>query len=86
MWRMRLVSICVLLACAACPGADSSSAHHTTRADIDRWMTELSNWGRWGKDDQVGTVYLITAAKRKEAAALVKDGVAFTLALDTLLE
>jgi kynurenine formamidase len=49
-------------------------------------MTELSNWGRWGKDDQVGTVNLITAAKRKEAAALVKDGVAITLAHDTLLE
>ena len=23
-------------------------------------MTELSNWGRWGKDDQIGTLNLIT--------------------------
>ena len=38
-------------------------------------MTELSNWGRWGKEDQMGTVNLITPAKRKEAAALVKEGV-----------
>src|SRR5947207_7911938 len=53
-----------------------------TRADIDRWMTELSNWGRWGKDDQAGTINLITAAKRKQAAALVKDGVSVSMSLD----
>lgn len=42
-------------------------------------MMDLSNWGRWGKDDQIGTVHLITDAKRKEAAALVKDGVSVSL-------
>ena len=31
-------------------------------------MTELSNWGRWGKEDQMGAVNLITPAKRKQAA------------------
>src|SRR5262249_1234390 len=51
-----------------------------TKADVDRWMTELSNWGRWGKQDQVGTVNLITAAKRKQAAALVKEGISVSLA------
>jgi kynurenine formamidase len=53
-----------------------------TKEDIDRWMTELSNWGRWGKDDQAGTVNLITAAKRKQAAALVKEGIAISMSLD----
>jgi hypothetical protein len=24
-----------------------------TKAQVERWMTELSNWGRWGKDDQL---------------------------------
>jgi len=38
------------------------------KAVLDRWMQELSNWGRWGKDDQLGTVNLITPAKRKAAA------------------
>jgi len=51
-----------------------------TRADFDRFMTELSNWGRWGKDDQMGAVNLITPAKRKQAASLVKEGVSFSLA------
>ncbi|MEP6716900.1 MAG: cyclase family protein, partial [Terriglobia bacterium] len=53
-----------------------------TKDDIDRWMTELSNWGRWGKDDQAGTVNLITPAKRKQAAALVKEGISVSLSID----
>jgi kynurenine formamidase len=45
-------------------------------------MTELSNWGKWGKDDQAGTINLITPAKRKAAAALVRDGVSVSMSLD----
>jgi len=51
-----------------------------TQADFERMMTELSNWGRWGKDDQMGTVNLITAAKRKHAASLVREGTTVSLA------
>lgn len=54
-----------------------------TKADIDRLMAQLSNWGRWGKEDQLGALNLITPAKRKEAAALVKEGAAVSLARDT---
>lgn len=64
----------------------AASPHPTTKADVDRLMTELSNWGRWSKTDERGTYNLITAQKRKEAAALVKEGVAISLAHDTLLE
>jgi kynurenine formamidase len=53
-----------------------------TKDDVDKMMTELSNWGRWGKDDQAGTVNLITAAKIRQAAGLVKEGVSVSLALD----
>lgn len=53
---------------------------------FDRWMTELSNWGRRGKDDQVGTVNLITPGKRKQAMALVKEGVSFSMARDAETE
>lgn len=51
-----------------------------TRTDVDRWMKELSNWGRWGKDDQKGALNLITPATRKRAAALVRTGVTVSLA------
>jgi kynurenine formamidase len=53
-----------------------------TKDDIDRWMTELANWGKWGPDDHAGTVNLITPAKRKAAASLVKEGVSVSLSLD----
>lgn len=39
-------------------------------------MTETdhpSNWGRWGDDDQLGTLHLIDAAARKRAAAEVRS-------------
>ncbi len=52
------------------------------KAELDRWMQELSNWGRWGKNDQLGTVNLITPAKRKAAAALVKEGYTVSLSSD----
>jgi kynurenine formamidase len=54
-----------------------------TKADIEKMMAELSNWGRWGKQDQLGALNLITPAKRKQAAALVKEGVTVSLARET---
>jgi kynurenine formamidase len=54
-----------------------------TTADFDRWMKELSNWGRWGKADEIGTLNLITPATRIAAAKLVREGVAISLSRDT---
>ena len=63
--------------------AQGAGASHTvTKADFERWKTELSNWGRWGKDDQIGAVNLITPAKRRQAFALVKEGFSVSLAAD----
>ena len=53
-----------------------------TAEEYERWKTELSNWGRWGQDDQIGALNLITPAKRRQAAALVKEGVSVSLAGD----
>jgi kynurenine formamidase len=53
-----------------------------SQAEFDRWMTELSNWGRWGKDDELGAINLITPAKRKAAAQQVREGVPVSLAHD----
>jgi kynurenine formamidase len=64
-----------LLAWGAAP-----DSRKVSQSDVDRWMTELSNWGRWGKNDQIGTVHLITPEKRKEAAREVKDGISISLA------
>jgi kynurenine formamidase len=53
-----------------------------TPAEFERWQTELSNWGRWGKDDELGTLNLITQAKRKQALALAKEAFTVSLARD----
>jgi kynurenine formamidase len=81
---MRKVTV-IVLAVAALASAQSDP-HKMTKADVDRLMTELSNWGRWGKDDQLGTLNLITPAKRKQALALVKEGYPISLSRDELTE
>jgi kynurenine formamidase len=58
----------------------SGAGDAVTKEDVEKWMTELSNWGRWGKHDQQGTLNLITSAKRKQAISLVHDGVSVSLA------
>ena len=49
------------------------------QADIERLMEELSNWGRWGLNDQLGAANLITPAKRLEAISLVTEGITVSL-------
>ena len=46
------------------------------------WMSRLSNAGRWGAQDQLGTLNLITPAKRRTAAQGVRDGLSISLARD----
>ena len=48
--------------------------------ELDELVRQVSNWGRWGKDDERGALNLITAQKRQQAAALVKQGIAVSLA------
>src|SRR5262245_8338419 len=55
-------------------------------AEFDQLFHQIKNWGRWGKDDELGAANLITDAKRKEAAALVKSGIAVSLSHDYLTE
>ena len=55
-----------------------------TAAEVEEWYTTRRNWGRWGDDDQVGAVNLITARKRQAAAQLVRNG--RTVSLSRLFE
>ena len=42
--------------------------------EIERFHDSLSNWGRFGKNDQLGTLNLITDQKRVEASDLIRKG------------
>jgi len=41
-----------------------------TADEYDRWRTDYSNWGRWGDDDELGTLNFISDDVRRGAAAL----------------
>jgi kynurenine formamidase len=43
--------------------------------------SRVSNWGRWGPEDQVGTLNLIDEQARLRGVASVRDGSAFALGL-----
>jgi len=58
----------------------AASPPKLTKADVETMMTSLSNWGRWGREDELGALNLITPEKRKQAAGLVTDGVTVSLA------
>jgi kynurenine formamidase len=79
-WFARVAIL--MMTFTLCSVAVGSERPRTTKADVEQWMKDLSNWGRWGANDQMGTVNLITPAKRKEAAALVKVGLSVSLAHD----
>jgi kynurenine formamidase len=51
-----------------------------TKQEWEGWMKTRNNWGRWGKDDQLGAMNLVTEAKRKQAMALNKTGTVVSLA------
>ena len=84
--KLRLVLILVHVVLGLCPiGARAAEEVTSTstlrnRADFEVWMKELSNWGRWGPEDELGALNLVTPAKRKAAVALVRDGVSISCA------
>jgi kynurenine formamidase len=59
-----------------------SAREHFTKAQFDQIFKQISNWGRWAKDDQLGTLNLITPVRRREAAGLVREGICVSLARD----
>jgi hypothetical protein len=47
---------------------------------VNTWTTSLSNWGRWGKDDERGSLNIVTPEITKHAMRLARDGVVVSLA------
>ncbi len=58
----------------------------TSDADVIAYFQSLSNWGRWGADDERGALNLITPEKTARAVALAREGVTVSAArpLDTV--
>ena len=80
--RTLFVLVIMVLAGSQQLVSQTQPARVVSAAEYERWKKELSNWGRWGKNDEIGTLNLITPAKRRAAAALVKEGFSVSLASD----
>src|SRR6266853_5267809 len=87
--RILAIGLIVLGVAVSIPHAQSQNSARPTianEADYHRAMKELSNWGRWGNDDELGVANLITAAKRKQALASATEGLPVSLAHDVVQE
>jgi kynurenine formamidase len=51
-----------------------AGSHVPSDDEVLEFFESLSNWGRWGPDDEAGTLNYITDEKRRAAAALVREG------------
>ena len=79
--RAFAITTAVVVQIAFAPiGVRGQADRRATNEDVHRWFDELSNWGRWGKTDELGAFNLITPEKRKQAARLVSEGVSVSLA------
>ena len=81
-FNMSLVGAGALIALVACTADVDSQEPRTPRnlEEFDALFQEYNNWGRWGADDERGTMNLITEEKTREAAALVRRGITVSLA------
>ena len=71
--------LCAMPFSAICAELDAKTI---SRQQFDQWFNEISNWGRWGEDDELGTLNLITPETKIKAAGLVRHGVTVSLSLD----
>jgi kynurenine formamidase len=53
-----------------------------TEDEVLQYFDSLSNWGRWGSDDELGTLNLVSPVKRIAAAELVRVGITVSCAWD----
>ena len=53
-----------------------------TRQRMDAIFESTKNWGRWGKDDERGSLNLITPERRRAGATCVRAGVSVSCARD----
>ncbi|MSP78898.1 MAG: cyclase family protein [Dehalococcoidia bacterium] len=65
---------------AVAPQSRRATPRIPSEAEARGYLKDLSNWGRWGKEDTLGTLNLISPKKRVDASRLVKEGTTVSLA------
>jgi kynurenine formamidase len=59
----------------------NGSGQQVSVAEFERIFESVKNWGRWGPDDQLGTLNFLTPARVRAAAGLVRSGRRVSLAI-----
>ena len=59
--------------------AQQNAPENPPIALFEQWFEQVSNHGRWGPDDELGTLNLITPEHTRKAAESVRAGVAISL-------
>jgi kynurenine formamidase len=67
------------------PATSGGTARVESDADVERLLPRLGNWGRWGEDDQLGTLNFVQPALRLRAVRGVRSGRMVSLARQTSL-
>lgn len=59
----------------------SATQTRVSVAEFERIFESVKNWGRWGPNDELGTLNYITPEKVREAARLVRSGRRVSMAI-----
>ena len=73
---------CVIVLALAATAALNSQEPRTPKniEEFEIMFEAINNWGRWGAEDELGAMNLITPEKTREAAELVVRGITVSLA------
>jgi kynurenine formamidase len=80
--RSAVQQLAVGAALMATQAQAQATRANSTPEDFAKLQKQLSNWNRWGANDQMGAVNLITPQKRKAALGTVREGVSYSMARD----
>jgi kynurenine formamidase len=88
---MRNVIAAVFVAATIAPAFTVSGQAPAKRSPVnaeefDRLFQQVKNWGRWGAADELGSINLITSAKRKQALSYAKTGQTVSLVHNPLTD
>jgi kynurenine formamidase len=56
--------------------------YYVSREVLDEMARKVSNWGRWGPDDEIGTLNFVGDEEVRAAAGLVRKGRTISLGMD----
>ena len=88
----NLIGMVIVAACTFASGfttsgqAPAGNRSPANAEQFDQMFQQIKNWGRWGADDELGAVNLITDAKRKQALSLARTGLTVSLAHNPLVD